>query len=349
MEMEPRTSLAEEGKGKRTRTKAVVDKVETMRFQLFKTLIKGKEGYILQMQKAEPVTEETSPNVQTKCKLSLQERLVGWTFEARKRKSSNITDKNKILIELYIAVFIHSHGKAKKTFRSVKELGNFILFCSSVEVSSHRHKAKMTEEEKKEAFLAEANQNRQNMDEMVVPLGDEDNAAQGDEDGILSEVLEHPITNFHATCLKFRVYTSSQAGKTQQKESPTKKEKRQKINEVWHSFISVILECNQVNENVAFMMYRDLLNIAQLVERRDCSNLNFADSCRVRVRFLPLVWKMLLASAVKKQALNSTPTEDILRFTSSTNAPGTWVVGVLKSSDYNKKQEDKNLVLGTSK
>ncbi|KAL2490021.1 Uncharacterized protein Fot_43313 [Forsythia ovata] len=118
MEEQPRTSSAEEEKGKRTRTKAVVDKVETVMFQLFKTLIKGKEGYILQMHK----------------------------------------------------YFIHSHGKAKKTFRSIKELGNFILFCSSVEASSHRRKAKMTEEEKKEAFLAEANQNRKNMDEMVVPL-----------------------------------------------------------------------------------------------------------------------------------------------------------------------------------
>ncbi|KAL2472488.1 Enhanced disease resistance 2 [Abeliophyllum distichum] len=214
MEEQPRTSLAEAGKGKRKRTKTVVDKVEMVMFQLFKTLIKGKEGYILQMHKietqiiinyhfsvdekngikevkveacpkgelkAELVTEETSLNVQTKCKLSLQERLVGWTYEARKRRSSNITDK----------YFIHSHGKAKKTFRSVKELGNFILFCSSVQVSSHRRKAKMTEKEKKEAFLA----NRQNMDEIVVPLCYEDNAAEGDEDGIFSEVLEHPITD----------------------------------------------------------------------------------------------------------------------------------------------------------
>ncbi|KAL2490022.1 hypothetical protein Fot_43314 [Forsythia ovata] len=120
---QPRTSLAEAGKGKRT--KAVVDKVEMVMFLLFKTLIKVKESYILQMHK----------------------------------------------------YFIHSHGKPNKTFRSVKELGNFILLCSSVEVSSHRRKAKMTEEEKKEVFLAEANQNRQNMDEMVVHLGDEDNAA----------------------------------------------------------------------------------------------------------------------------------------------------------------------------
>lgn len=40
---------------------------------------------------AEPITEETSINVHNE--LSLEERLVGWTFKAKKRQSSNLTDK----------------------------------------------------------------------------------------------------------------------------------------------------------------------------------------------------------------------------------------------------------------
>ncbi|CAI9755350.1 unnamed protein product [Fraxinus pennsylvanica] len=249
MEEQARASFAEERKGNRKRTKSEVVNVEMMTFQLFKSPIMDKECYILQMYKmesknitnyllsvyeengkkevkvesrstgeidSEPITEEISINLHNE--LSLQERLVGWTFKAKKRQSSNLTDK----------YFIHGHGKAKKTFRSVKEFGNFILFHTTLEGSSHRGKAKMIGKEQQEASLAEANENpasrheivvprcdednvgegkeqqeaslaEQNQNpasihEIVVPRSDEDNVGEGDEDGIFSEILKSSIT-----------------------------------------------------------------------------------------------------------------------------------------------------------
>ncbi|KAL2544911.1 Uncharacterized protein Fot_14144 [Forsythia ovata] len=150
--------------GKRKRNKAVIEEIETLRFQLFKSTVKDKEDefFILQMHKMEkrrwkeqisfcvgelemvPIVEETRGLlVDTKYNLPLQERLVGWTSEVRKRIGpSNMTDK------------------VGKIFRSLPEVGTFILFNT---VPKDSRKGKKTKEEK----------NLENKDEDAVPLGEE--------------------------------------------------------------------------------------------------------------------------------------------------------------------------------
>ncbi|KAL2544909.1 Uncharacterized protein Fot_14142 [Forsythia ovata] len=117
--------------GKRKRNKSVIEEIETLSFQLFKSTVKDKddEFFIFQMRKIRakhvinyklsihekdgkkevekanrfcvgelemvPVIEETHGLlVDTKYNLPLQERLVGWTSEVRKRSGpSNTIDK----------------------------------------------------------------------------------------------------------------------------------------------------------------------------------------------------------------------------------------------------------------
>ncbi|KAL2517769.1 Uncharacterized protein Adt_14016 [Abeliophyllum distichum] len=178
--------MEEPQSGKRKRNKAVIEEIEKLRFQLFKSTIKDKddEFFILQMHKIRaeqiinyklsiqekdgkkevekanrfrveelemvPVIEETRGLlVDTKYNLPLQERLVGWTSEVRKRSGpSNMTDK------------YYNHEKVGKIFRSLPEVGTFILFNI---VPKDSRKGKKTREEK----------NLENKDEDVVPLGEE--------------------------------------------------------------------------------------------------------------------------------------------------------------------------------
>ncbi|KAL2544910.1 uncharacterized protein Fot_14143 [Forsythia ovata] len=172
--------------GKRKRNKAVIEEIETLRFQLFKSTVKDKEDefLVLQMHKIRaehvinyklsihekdgkkeveranrfcvgelemvPIVEETRGLlVDTKYNLQLQERLVGWTSEVRKRIGpSNMTDK------------YYKHEKVGKIFRSLPEVGTFILFNT---VPKDSRKGKKTKEEK----------NLENKDEDAVPLGEE--------------------------------------------------------------------------------------------------------------------------------------------------------------------------------
>ncbi|KAL2544914.1 uncharacterized protein Fot_14147 [Forsythia ovata] len=99
------------------------------------------------------------------------QRLVGWTSEVRKRsRPSNTTDK------------YYNHEKVGKIFRSLPEVGTFILFNT---VPKDNRKGKKTKEEN----------NLENKDEDVVPLSEE-NASQGDdEEDIFAEILKHPIVN----------------------------------------------------------------------------------------------------------------------------------------------------------
>ncbi|KAL2544917.1 uncharacterized protein Fot_14150 [Forsythia ovata] len=203
----PEFIMEEPQSGKRKRTKAVIEEIETLRFQLFKSTIKDKddECFILQMHKIQavhainyklsihekdgkkevekanrclvgelemvPVTEETCGLlVDTKYNLPLQERLVGWTSEVRKRSTpSNITDK------------YYNHEKVGKNFRSLPEVGTFILFNT---IPKYNCKGKKKKEEN----------NLENKDEDVVPLSEE-NASQGDDEDIFAEILKNPIVN----------------------------------------------------------------------------------------------------------------------------------------------------------
>ncbi|KAL2501581.1 Uncharacterized protein Fot_35429 [Forsythia ovata] len=70
-----------------------------------------------QLDHALPVVEEISQFVQNKFKISLQERLVGWTIKEKLRKDSKIVDKT------------YRHHKVKKAFRSFTEAVIFILYC----------------------------------------------------------------------------------------------------------------------------------------------------------------------------------------------------------------------------
>ncbi|KAL2544912.1 Uncharacterized protein Fot_14145 [Forsythia ovata] len=152
----PNTYNEEPQSGKRKRNKAVIEEIETLRFQLFKSTVKDKEDefFILQMHKKDgkkeveranrfcigelemvPIVEKTRGLlVDTKYNLQLQERLVGWTSEVRKRIGpSNMTDK------------YYKHEKVGKIFRSLPEVGTFILFNT---VPKDSRKGKKTKEEK---------------------------------------------------------------------------------------------------------------------------------------------------------------------------------------------------------
>ncbi|KAL2517775.1 Uncharacterized protein Adt_14022 [Abeliophyllum distichum] len=102
-----------------------------------------------------PVIEETCGLlIDTKYNLPLQERLVGWTSEVRKRnRPSNITDK------------YYNHEKVGKIFRSLREVGTFILF-NTIPQDNRKGKQKKVEN------------NLEYKDEDVVPLSEE-NASQG--------------------------------------------------------------------------------------------------------------------------------------------------------------------------